>query len=136
MATYQLFTLAYENFPGITSTTTTSQVAHEYFHMMSATVVIKAASAYSIKASKWITGSGTTLPTGGLAAGQAYYNLCVNGVLQQSGLYAVGANSVVITPTAQTTLHGSHLITIQTYNAKAASNVIVSAHLSSQVAIP
>lgn len=130
MATYQLFRLASESFPNISATT--SQVAHQYFLTMTATVVIDAASAYSLKISKWVTGSGTTVAA--FATGQGYNSLSINGVLQQSGLYAVGGPSVVITPTAPLTLHKGYPITLQTYNANAA--VVVSALVSSLVAIP
>lgn len=130
MATYQLFRLANEQFPKISGTT--SQAAHEYFYTVSATRVIAAGSAYSIKISKWVTGSGTTVAN--FATGQGMNSLSINGVLQQSGLYAVGATSVVITPTASLTLKKSYPITLQTYNAKA--GVVVSAHPSSLVAIP
>ena len=130
MAVYQLFKLASEQFPRISGTS--SQVMHEYFHTMSATVVIAAGSAYSIQISKWVTGSGTTVAN--FATGQGYRSLNVNGVLQQSGLYTVGATSVVITPTSSLTLGAAHVITLETYNANAA--VTVSALASSLVAIP
>lgn len=130
MATYQLFKLASENFPSISATT--SQVAHEYFHTMSATVVIAAASAYSLLISTWVTGSGTTVAA--FATGQGYNSLSINGVLQQSGLYTIGATSVVITPTSAMTLRQGYPVTLETYNANAA--VTVSALVSSLVAIP
>ncbi len=130
MATYQLFKLASETFPSISATT--SQVVHEYFHTMSATVVIAAASAFSLKISTWVTGSGTTV--GAFATGQGYNSLCINGVLQQSGLYSVVASSVVITPTSPLTLHQGYPVTLETFNADAA--VVVSALASSQIAIP
>lgn len=130
MATYQLFKLASETFPSISATT--SQVSHEYFHTMSATVVIAAASAFSLKISTWVTGSGTTV--GSFATGQGYNSLSINGVLQQSGLYAVGATSVVITPTSSLTLRLGAPVTLETFNANAA--VVVSALASSLVAIP
>ena len=130
MATYQLFKLASETFPSISATT--SQVVHEYFHTMSATVVIAAASAFSLKISTWVTGSGTTV--GAFATGQGYNSLCINGVLQQSGLYSVVASSVVITPTSSLTLHQGYPVTLETFNADAA--VVVSALASSQIAIP
>ena len=57
---------------------------------MSATVVIAAASAFSLKISTWVTGSGTSV--GAFATGQGYNSLCINGVLQQSGLYSVVAS--------------------------------------------
>lgn len=134
MASYQLFRLASEPFPKITSTATTSQAAHQYFRTMSETVVIAAASAYSLKISKWVTGSGTTVAA--FATGQGYNNLCINGVLQQTGLYTIGATSVVITPTSPLTLHKGYPITLQTYNAAASMAITVSELASSLVAIP
>jgi hypothetical protein len=130
VAVYQLFKLASEQFPKISGTT--SQVAHQYFHTMSATVALSAAIAYSIKISKWVTGSGTTVAN--FATGQGLNSLSINGVLQQSGLYSVGATSVTITPSASMTLKKAYPITLLTYNAKA--GVKVSAVPSSLIAIP
>lgn len=126
----QLFKIASETFPNISATT--SQAANAYFRTMTATVVIAANSAYSIRVSRWVKGNGNAATA--FATGQGYNSLCINGVLQQSGLYSVGANSVVITPTSAMTLHNGYPITLATYNAKAA--VVVSALATSQIAIP
>lgn len=128
----QLFKLASEIFPAISATT--SQTARAYFRTMSVTVAVASGVHYSIRASKWQTGS-TGAAAGGFSTAQGLNLLSINAVLQQPGLYAINATGVVITgPTGGITLKSSYPLTLQTYNAKAA--VTTSALASSRVAIP
>lgn len=130
----QLFKLASEAFPSITSTSHTSQAAHAYFRTMSNTVTIAGGGAYSLKVTTWVKETGN--PASVFATGQGYTSLCINGVLQQPGLYTVGASSVVIRPTSALTLQKGYPITLQTFNVDATMSITVSALVSSLIAIP
>ena len=127
----QLFKLASEAFPSISSTS--SQTANAYFLTMSSTVPIASGSAYSLTLSRWTNGSGTSATA--LATGQGLNLLSINGVLQQPGLYTISSGAVVITPSAGgISLTSGYPITLQTYNASIA--ITVSALVSSLIAIP
>jgi hypothetical protein len=70
-----------------------------YFLTLSAAISVAVNSHYTIQRSRWITGSGGTAGSGSLTTRpNGYYNLCVNGVLQQSALYTVttSASKVVL----------------------------------------
>jgi hypothetical protein len=130
----QLFRLASESFPSITSTSTTSQLAQAFFRTMSADVTAVSGVAYSLAVTTWFDGDGTgstAFPTG-----QGLTSLCINGVLQQPGLYTVNADAVVITAASSFVLVGGYPVTLQTYNVNASMSVVVSALASSLVAIP
>lgn len=127
----QLFRLASEPFPTISSTT--SQAANAFFRTVSSTVDIASGSAFSLEVSTWFDGDGvsaTAFPTA-----QGLNLLSVNGVLQQPGLYTITSDAVVITaPVDGITLVSGYPITLQTYNADV--EITVSALVSSLIAIP
>jgi hypothetical protein len=126
----QLFKLASESFPSLSAVT--SQVAHAYFRLISANLDLSAGIAYSFSVSLWFNGDGTSASV--FATGQGYNSLCINGVLQMPGLYSIGADAVVITPSSAWTLEIGKTITLQTYNANA--TVTYTAPATSLVAIP
>ena len=113
----QLFRLASEPMPSIE----TSQARYEYFHTLSATKTVVSGSVFSLKVSTWLNSAGSA-PTA-FKTGQANQSLCVNGVLQQSGLYTVHSTALRITaPVGGLTFHNGYPFTLETYN----SNTIVS----------
>lgn len=128
----QLFRLASEPFPSISAAT--SQIANAYFRTISSTVEIESGSAFSLEVSTWLEGDGTTATA--FPTAQGLNLLSVNGVLQQSGLYTITSDAVVITgpENGGLTLISGYPITLQTYNADV--EVVVSALVSSLVAIP
>lgn len=64
-----------------------------YFSKLSTSITVAADASYSISKARWSTGSGAA-PASFATATNGYYNLEINGVLQQSSFYTVGANSV------------------------------------------
>lgn len=97
---------------------TTSQRGRQYFHTMSATVVIASNSVKSFLAGVWFTSAGDA--AGAFVTGSGSQALCVNGVLQQPGLYSVVSTAVRITApntVGGLTLHQNYPVTLQTYNA-------------------
>jgi len=113
----QLFKLAGEPMPSIT----TSQAKYQYFHTLSATKVIASGSVFSLKVSTWFNNTGAA--PAAFVTGQANQSLCINGVLQQSGLYSVVSTAVRITaPASGLPWHNGYPFTLETYNA----NTIVS----------
>lgn len=110
----QLFKLAGEPIPAIT----TSQANYKYFHTLSATKAIASGSVFSLKVSTWFNNAGTV--PAAFITGQANESLCINGVLQQSGLYAVVSTAVRFTaPVGGVTLRNGYPFTLETYNANA-----------------
>lgn len=64
-----------------------------YFYSLTADLTVSSGTSYSLTATDWIGGSGTAVST--FATGtNGYYNLCINGVLQQTGIYTVQASRV------------------------------------------
>lgn len=125
----QLFKLASEKWPSISGTT--SQAVHQYFHTFSATNTYGSGSDISLAVGLWFTNTGGT--TTAFATNQGMTNLCINGVLQQPGLYTVEAAKVTIVPPVGGLKMEGYPLTLQTYNANA--GVVVST-VKSRVAIP
>lgn len=64
-----------------------------YFYSLAQNLTVAAGSSYSLTATDWINGAGaavSTFPT----STNGYYNLSINGVLQQTGIYTVQASRV------------------------------------------
>lgn len=64
-----------------------------YFTVLSVSVTGAVSTSYSISKARWSTGSGA-VPTSFPTVSNGYYNLAINGVLQQSSFYTVATNSV------------------------------------------
>lgn len=110
----QLFKLAHEPMPSIT----TSQAKHEYFHTLSETKAIASGAVFSLKVSTWLNSAGN-VPTA-FKTNQADNSLCINGVLQQAGLYTIHSTALRITaPAGGVTFHKSYPFTLESYNSKA-----------------
>ncbi len=65
-----------------------------YFYTVTAAIPILSGSNFALLRTKWSTGSGAT-PASFAVRSNGYYNLFVNGVLQQSVLYSVVPTSNV-----------------------------------------
>ena len=128
----QLFKLASEAFPNISSTT--SQAAHAYFRTVSTGgISIATGVNYSLEVSTWDLSNGNSATI--FATGQGSTSLCVNGILQQPGLYTVNTGAVVITPVdSAVSINSGTPITLQTYNTSV--SVTVSTLASTLIAIP
>ncbi len=92
-----------------------------YFLTLSAAVTVAVNSHYTILRSRWFTGSGGTAASGALTTNaNGYYNLCINGVLQQSALYTIttSTSKVVLnnTGTATYTIPRSAPLTLSLAN--------------------
>ena len=125
----QLFKLASEQWPSISATT--SQTSNQYFHTFSRTHSYTNGTSISLGVATWFKNDGS--PAAAFAVGQGAQSLCINGVLQQTSLYAITTTKVtLIAPAGGFKLKG-YPITLETYNAKA--SVVVSA-VNSVVAIP
>lgn len=83
----QLFKLAATS-PNVTTTDKT------YFYKVSVGFTVTPSGTYKLSVGKWSTGSGGTA-TSFAKNSKGYYNLFINGVLQQSILYTVVSNSSV-----------------------------------------
>jgi hypothetical protein len=64
-----------------------------YFSKLSTSITVASSASYSISKARWSTGSGG-VPASFATVANGYYNLEINGVLQQSSFYTVGTNSV------------------------------------------
>lgn len=84
----QLFRLA-----GATVSATNANYAY-FFTPLTTAITIASGSTYSTSLAGWTIGDGTA-PTEFVTA--TGYNLCINGVMQQSGLYTVTSNKVTLT---------------------------------------
>jgi hypothetical protein len=104
----QLFKLAATN---------ASITATSYFYKRSTAITVTSVN-FSIQKANWIKGNGSAVGTGVLTlATNGYYNLFINGVLQQSSLYSVGAGGVVLTgATAAYTISASSPFTLTVAN--------------------
>lgn len=121
----QLFVLASEKWPSIT----TSQAVHEYFHNFSVTQTYAANVSITLNVSRWTTKTGGT--TTAFATSQGMTNLCINGVLQQPGLYTVSATKVTIKAPSTGLKMRTYPMTLQTYNSKTLVSTV-----KSVVAVP
>ena len=102
----QLFRLA-----SVTPVATNTNYA--YFRMpLSESITVAATDSYTLIKSSWYYGDGNTVTGFATATG---YNLCINGVLQQSGLYTVNVDSSVklVAPTGGISIPESAVITLQ-----------------------
>jgi hypothetical protein len=105
----QLFRLA-----SVTPVTTNTNYA--YFRMpLSESINVAATDSYTLRRSTWYYGNGNTVTGYVTATG---YNLCINGVLQQSGLYtvAVGSSVKLIAPAGGLSIPEGAVITLQALN--------------------
>lgn len=64
-----------------------------YFYTVTASIPVASGSNFSLQRTKWSTGSGG-IPASFAAKSNGYYNLFINGVLQQSILYSVTPTSI------------------------------------------
>ena len=83
----KLFKLA-ASAPHITVTDT------NYYYSVTAPITVAAGNSFALSRTKWSTGSGGT-PAAFARNSRGYYNLFVNGVLQQSIFYSVISGSTV-----------------------------------------
>lgn len=112
----QLFRLA-----GTTPVATNTNYAY-FFNPLTTPIVIASGSVYSTSLAGWTTGDGTT-PTEFVTA--SGYNLCINGVLQQSGLYTVTSDHVTLTGvTGGITVPISAPMTLQALNTAITPTVV------------
>ncbi|WP_283610662.1 DUF4183 domain-containing protein [Faecalispora anaeroviscerum] len=104
----QLFRLAATN----SSVSETS-----YFYKRSTAITVTSVD-FSLPKATWIKGNGSAVGTGAFTlATNGYYNLFINGVLQQSSLYTVSSTGVVLTgATAAYTISASSPFTLTVAN--------------------
>ena len=100
----QLFRLAAET-PVVTNT------KYAYCRPMSADLTLTNGASYTLDVSTWYKGDGNAATAFVSASG---YNLCVNGVLQQSGLYTVSSGDLkLVAPATGLTISQSSPITLE-----------------------
>lgn len=112
----------------MTATTTTSAVPTVYRYFYQATGIISTTSFFILK-SKFVKDNGsaaTALQT--RTSNNGYYLLFVNGELQQSGIYTVGAagSGLTIAATAAITIPASGVVSLSTTNFAPSSTTTVS----------
>lgn len=77
--------------------TTAAETNNNYFYKKNAKITVSTAAGFSIKKSIWLKGNGSAVGSGAFAtAANGYYNLFINGVLQQSALFNVSASRVLL----------------------------------------
>lgn len=88
----KLFKLA-ASAPHVTVTDT------NYYYSVTAAITVAAGNSFQLSRAKWSTGSGGT-PASFAKTSRGYYNLFINGVLQQSIFYSVlsGSNIHLLNP--------------------------------------
>lgn len=106
--------------------TSAGETANNYFYKKNAKITVSTAAGFSIKKSIWLKGNGSAVGTGAFAtATNGYYNLFVNGVLQQSALFGVNSARVVLNKiSVKYTIAASSPLTL-TVNAFTPSSVLI-----------
>lgn len=87
MAIKKLFKLA-------ATTPVVSLTDTNYFYTVTAPITLPANASFVLSKSKWSNGAGTT-PASFAAKSNGYYNMFINGVLQQSVMFTVNTISAV-----------------------------------------